>query len=43
MGKMPERIRTIDCPLSKKRVFRGVRFVNNVRVAQIFRIINVCG
>ena len=26
MGKMPERIRTIDCPLSKKRVFRGARF-----------------
>ena len=25
MGKMSERIRTIDCPLSKKRVFRGAR------------------
>ena len=24
-------------------VFRGARFINNVRVAQIFRIINVCG
>ena len=28
MGKMHERIRTIDCPLSKKRVFRGVRITN---------------
>ena len=26
MGKMSERIRTIVCPLSKKRVFRGARF-----------------
>ena len=28
MGKMSERIRTIDCPLSKKRVFRGAKIVN---------------
>ena len=26
MGKMSERIRTIDCSLSKKRVLRGARF-----------------
>ena len=27
IGKMSKRIRTIDCPLSKKRVFRGAKFV----------------
>ena len=39
MGKMSERIRTIVCPLSKKRVFRGARFTisGNLRAKGAFQ------
>ena len=33
MEKMSERIRTIVCPLSKKRVFRGAKIVNRQPLA----------